>query len=65
MEGKKYIKGFNESYSDEKVSEIGKDYSKFKEYIKNLNFEDLMEYAELSQEFKTLDILNYLSKNIK
>jgi len=69
----KHIKGFNEglenynidgdrSYTDEKVSEIGQKYEEFKKYIKNLDYDDLMEYAELSQEFKILDILEFIKE---
>ena len=55
----------SEGYSDEEVSEIGKNYEQFRKYIKNLDYDDLMEYAELSQEFKTLDILTYLKEKSK
>ena len=77
MENKKHIKRFNEatenlnisdvseSYSDKNVAEIGKKYEEFRKYIKNLDYDDLMEYAELSQEFKTLDILTFLKKKSK
>jgi hypothetical protein len=67
---KNNIKRFNESYSDEsysdeKVTEIGKKYEEFRKYIKNLDYDDLMEYAELSQESKTLDILTFLKNKSK
>lgn len=77
MKDNKHIQSFNEhqenlnisdvseSYSDEKVAEIGKKYEEFRKYIKNLDYDDLMEYAELSQEFKTLDILTFLKKKSK
>jgi hypothetical protein len=67
MKDNKHIKSFNqhgvnEGYTDEKVSEIGQKYEEFKKYIKNLDYDDLMEYAELSQEFKILDILEFLKE---
>lgn len=77
MKSNKHIKSFNEaaenlnisdvseSYSDEKVAEIGKKYEEFRRYIKNLDYDDLIEYAELSQEFQTLDILIYLKRKSK
>jgi hypothetical protein len=58
----KHIKKFNESYSDETVKQIGIDFEIFRRYIKNLDYDSLIEYAELSQQFKTLDILEYLKK---
>jgi len=59
------ISDVSESYSDEKVKQIGIEYENFRRYIKNLDYDDLMEYAELSGEFKTLDILDYLKKKSK
>jgi hypothetical protein len=52
----------SEAYSDEKVSQIGKDYRAFQKLLTTINYNDFMEYAEMTGEFKTLDILDYLKK---
>ena len=52
----------SEAYSDEKVSQIGKDYKAFQKLLTTINYNDFMEYAEMAGEFKTLDILDYLKK---
>jgi len=58
-------KQLNESYSDEEISQIGNDYRTFQKMLQNINYDDFMEYAEKSQEFKTLEILDYLKKKSK
>ena len=55
----------NEGYSDEKISQIGREYRVFKKMLETINYDDFMEYAEMSQEFKTLEILEYLKKKTK
>lgn len=55
----------NEGYTDEKVAEIGQHYREFQKYLGSLNYEDLMEYAEKSQEWKTLEILEFLKQKSK
>jgi len=65
---KKYLvegKQVREVYSDEKISQIGKDYRQFQKLLQTINYDDFMEYAEKVQEFKTLDILDYLKKKTK
>lgn len=54
-----------ESYSDTKVKEIGKSYTQFRKLLRSINYDDFMEYAENSGDFKTLDILNFLKKRSK
>lgn len=55
----------DESYSDAKVREIGKAYTNFRKLLKNVNYDDFMEYAEISGDFKTLNILDFLKKKTK
>jgi|LakMenE18May11ns_1017448.scaffolds.fasta_scaffold9217416_1 hypothetical protein len=52
-------------YSDEQVSKIGNEYRAFQKLLNSINYDDFMEYAEMSQEFDTLDILDYLKKKTK
>jgi hypothetical protein len=59
------ISDVSESYSDEKVKQIGIEYENFRRYIKNLDYDDLMEYAELSQQSNISNVLNYLKKKSK
>lgn len=54
-----------EGYSDEQVSKIGNEYRAFQKLLNSINYDDFMEYAEMSQEFDTLDILDYLKKKTK
>ena len=49
-------------YSDEQVSKIGNEYKAFQKLLNSINYDDFMEYAEMSQDFNTLDILDYLKK---
>ena len=50
---KNNIKRFNESYSDEKVTEIGKKYEEFRKYIKNLDYDDLKNRAYKNYKYDT------------
>lgn len=54
-----------EGYSDEQVAAIGIEYKKFLDFIHRLNYDDLMEYAEKMQHFKTLQVLDYLKRKSK
>ena len=54
-----------EFLENKEVSDTGKKYKEFQKYITSLNYNELMEYAEVMQEFKTLDILDYLKKKSK
>jgi hypothetical protein len=66
---KKYIAenklNINEDYSDEKISQIGREYKAFQKMLKTINYDDFIEYAEKSLEFKTEEILEYLKKKTK
>lgn len=55
----------NEEYSNDKISQIGNEYKSFQNLLTNINYDDFMEYAEKSQDFNTLEILNYLKKKTK
>ena len=54
-----------ENYSEEKISQIGNDYKAFINLLRSVNYDDFMEYAEKSQDFNTLNILDYLKKKTK
>ena len=58
-------KQVKENYSDEKISQIGRDYKQFQKLLQTVNYDDFMEYAEMAQEFKTLEILDFLKKKTK
>ena len=65
---KKYLaenKQVKENYSDEKISQIGRDYKQFQKLLQTVNYDDFMEYAEMAQEFRTLEILDFLKKKTK
>lgn len=56
---------YQKPYNNGQIAEVGIQYQEFLDYIHSLNYDDLIEYAEKSGHFKTLDVLEYLKKKTK
>jgi len=63
---KKIVKeNLSETYNYKTLEDVKSEYNKFLGYIHNINYEDLIEYAELAGHSKTLDVLDYLKRKSK